>query len=147
MEQFRKAIQRNEATSNIKFLFVMVNKRVKQKIISDNQGRLQNPIPGTCVDHSITAQDLQDFYIVTTTSRQGLPTPSHFSVLLNEIQATPEQIQSLTFKLCFTYYNYSGPVKIPSLVKYADKLAGMVGELGGITPHMRHRNMKALFFI
>jgi aubergine-like protein len=125
----------------------MVNKRVKTKMISETNGRLNNPVPGTVLDHSITAKDLQDFYIVTTTSRQGLPTPSHFSVLLNEINATPEQIQALTFKLCYTYYNYGGPVKIPSPVKYADKLAGMVGELGGITPHIRHESNKALYFI
>jgi hypothetical protein len=47
----------------------MVNKRVKTKMISENNGRMQNPVPGTVLDHSITAKDLQDFYIVTTTSR------------------------------------------------------------------------------
>lgn len=43
----------------------MVNKRVKTKIIWDNNGKLENPRSGTVLDHSITPQNTYDFYLVS----------------------------------------------------------------------------------
>lgn len=106
----------------------MVNKRVKTKIVVDNQGRLENPRPGTVLDHSITPQSVYDFYLVSQNVRQGVATPSHYSVLHDQLQANPEDIIKLTHYLTYMYYNYNGPVKIPAPVKYADRLAKMVGE-------------------
>ena len=146
MGQFKQALSRKPETSNISILFIMVNKRIKTKLISEDNGRLSNPAPGTVVDHTITAEGLFDFYLVTTTSRQGLPTPSHFSVLSNEFNATAKDIQSLTFKLCYTYYNYSGPVKIPCPVKLADKMASHLGEINA-TPHARLSDANMTYFI
>jgi len=31
-------------------------------------------------------KDLYDFYLVSTSSRQGVPTPAHYSVLKDEIE-------------------------------------------------------------
>jgi len=71
----------------------MVNKRVKTKFIAENQGRLQNPMPGTVLDHSVTQPDVYDFFMVNTPCRQGVPTPTHISVLFNNIpNARPEDI-------------------------------------------------------
>ena len=44
----------------------MVNKRVKTKfMLEGNNGRLENPRPGTVVDHSVTPQSNYDFYLVS----------------------------------------------------------------------------------
>ena len=102
----------------------MVNKRVKTKFVIESNNRATNPSSGCLVDHTITGKDLWEFYIISVEGKpnQGVPTPTQYSVLLNEIEGLlPEEIQKLTYKLCFTYYNYSGGVKVPAPVKYADK--------------------------
>ena len=52
-----------------KMMLVMCNTKVKTKMILDNKGRLDNPMPGTVLDHSIVKKDMYDFYLVSTVSR------------------------------------------------------------------------------
>lgn len=127
----------------------MVNKRVKTKMVMNNSGRLENPRPGTVLDHSILSKDAYDFYLVSAACRVGVPTPSHYCVLKDEIQHQhgPEMIQALTYKLSYLYYNFSGAVKIPAPVKYAYRLATMVGERGNTMPHQHYDKIKGLFYI
>ena len=74
------------------------------------------------LDHTITGSDTFDFYIVCTESRQGVPTPTHFTVLRNDVSnIKAEEIMQICFKLCHTFYNFSGSVKIPAPIKYADR--------------------------
>lgn len=71
----------------------MVNKRVKTKLIVDQGNRMANPTPGVVLDHSITGNDIWDFYLVSTNCKQGVPTPTHYSVLHDNIPGnTPEKI-------------------------------------------------------
>lgn len=133
-----------------KFLFIMVNKRVKTKFVSVNpqNGKLFNPQPGTVLDHTVTPHDLYDFFLVSQNVRQGIPTPSHYSVLYDSIKGSVEDIQRLTYDLCHLYYNFSGPVKIPAPVKYADKLAHMCGERGrNVIPSTKFSETNGLYFI
>lgn len=128
-------------------MFVMCNTKVKAKMILEKGNRFENPTPGTVIDHSIVKKDMYDFYLVSTLSRQGVPSPVHYSVLVDEIKDEPEKIQELTYKLSFLYYNFSGAVKTPAPLKYAYKLATMVGERGNIIPHKHFDSIKGLFFI
>jgi aubergine-like protein len=34
----------------------------------------------------------------------------------------------LTYKLCYTYYNVSGSIKVPAPIQYAHRLANLVGD-------------------
>lgn len=130
-------------------VFIMVNKKIKTKLVVEANGRPSNPRPGCLVDHTITGRESYDFYMVCAESRQGVPTPTHFSILVNEIgdQLKPEVIQKLCFKLCYTFYNWGGSVKVPAPIKYADRLANVIGEQGCITPHPYHGVTKGLYFI
>jgi len=98
------------------------------------------------VDHTITGKDTYDFFMVCTESRQGVPTPTHFTVLLNELgdKLKPEILQKLCLRLCYTYFNWAGSVKVPAPIKYADKLANVIGEQRDINPHVANHG---LYFI
>jgi len=86
--------------------------------------------------------------MVSQNTRQGVPTPCHYTLLHDSIEgSTPEMIQKLSYRLCYTFFNFSGPVKVPAPIKYADKLAGLTGEMGNIVPHKRYGDMKGLYFI
>jgi hypothetical protein len=63
----------------------MVNKKVKTKLI--NAQNTGNPQPGTVLDRFVTQADEEDFFIVCTESRQGVPTPTHFTILENTFGA------------------------------------------------------------
>lgn len=65
INQIELALKQLNLTDKCKFIFVMVNKRVKTKIIMDNGGRLENPRSGTVLDHSITPQNVYDFYLIS----------------------------------------------------------------------------------
>ena len=123
----------------------MVNKRIKTKLIE--AASVRNPRPGCLLDHTVTSANEYDFYIVCAETKQGVPTPTHFTVLRNEIDdISPEEVMQLCFRLCYTYYNCNGSVKVPSPVKYADKQAAFIGELR-VNTHAFHEQTKGLYFI
>jgi hypothetical protein len=44
-------------------------------------------------------------------------------VIYDDLHCGPEDIQKLTYKLSYIYYNYSGAVKIPSPLRYAKSIS------------------------
>lgn len=130
--QFKEAFQRFEPGYKPKLTFIVVQKRINVKIfkiIDDKTGKLSlsNPPPGTVVDYQITHKFLYDFYLIPQTVREGTTTPAHFIVLDDENEFAPDIMQSLTYKLCFMYYNWPGSVRVPAPCQYAHKLADLVG--------------------
>ena len=109
-------------------MYSTVNTRIKMKF---TQASGQNPSPGSVVDHSVNqlndeGKEDYSFYMVSTECRQGVPTPTQYSVIVDEINAPPELFQSLVYKLSYLFYNFSGAVKLPSVVKYANRLATII---------------------
>jgi aubergine-like protein len=83
------------------------------------------------IDTSITDRDAYEFYLISTAAKQGLASPSRYTVLYDSVKGSPDLIELLTYKLCYTYYNVSGAIKEPSVIRYAHRLAALVGERGG----------------
>jgi aubergine-like protein len=54
--------------------------------------------------------------------------PTHYVVVYDTIREDPSKIQLLTYKLCYTYYNVSGSIKVPAPVQYAHRLANLIGD-------------------
>ena len=71
----------------------------------------------------MTDKDVYEFYLVSVAAKQGMSTPTRFTVLYDSIGTSPDQIEHLTYKLCHTYYNVSGAIKEPSCIRYAHRLA------------------------
>jgi eukaryotic translation initiation factor 2C len=55
--------------------------------------------------------------------RQGTSRPSHYHVLYDDNKLEPDQVQMLTYYLCYTFARCTRSVSIPAPVKYADLLA------------------------
>ena len=59
----------------------------------------------------------------------------------------------MTYKLCFTYYNVSGSIKVPAPIQYANRLANLIGDRSKgksdiAIPHKHFgKNLKSLYFI
>jgi aubergine-like protein len=116
-----------------KLTYIIVNKRIDAKVLSARSD--EGCSEGTVVDSLITRRDLYDFYIVPLFSRNGLANPVHYAVLHDGSQEDPARsirphaLYALTYKLCFMYYNWSGPVRAPAPCMFAHKLAYLLGDL------------------
>lgn len=137
-------------------MFLLVNKRINQRLFNaDNPSRLSNPFPGTIVDRSIVAHDTYDFFLVSQQARVGVVSPTHYIVVYDTIKEDASKIQLLTYKLCYTYYNVSGSIKVPAPVQYAHRLANLIGDRskGGLKgdvpfPHEHFgKNLQSLYYI
>lgn len=111
------------------FTFTIVQKRINARFYTckDSSGQVENPSPGTVLDHTITRRGMYDFFLVPQSVRQGTVTPTHCIVLEDESNFQPDHLQRLTYKLCFLYYNWPGAVRVPACCQYAHKLAFLVG--------------------
>ncbi len=105
------------------------------------------------MDGQITDKNAYEFYLVSTGARQGMVLPTKYTVLHDDVGASPDLIELLTYKLCFTYYNVSGSIKIPAPIQYAHRLAALVGERGNkaqLPPKVHdhyEENLQSLYFI
>jgi len=116
---------------SVAFMYINVSKRINTRVFAGDVGSFKNPMPGTVIDGSITDSGAYEFFLVSTAAKQGLSSPVRYTVLHDSIGESPHKIELLTYKLCYTYYNVSGSIKEPSAIRYAHRLAALIGERGG----------------
>lgn len=107
-----------------RFAFVIVSKRINTRYFLDRG----NPPPGTVVDDVITLPERYDFFLVSQSVRQGTVTPTHYSIVDDNIGLDPDKMQILTYKMTHLYYNWSGTTRVPAVCQYAHKLAFLVAQ-------------------
>ncbi|KAF7996956.1 hypothetical protein HCN44_002602 [Aphidius gifuensis] len=120
---------------DVPMAYVIVTKRLNTRLFADNRGRISNPEPGTIVDDVITNPTKYDFYVVAQSIRQGSVAPTSFSVVHDNVGLDPDKMQMLTYRLMHMYFNWSGTVKVPAPVQFAQKLAFLVSQSIHITPN------------
>ena len=116
---------------------------------------LSNPLPGTIVDTDVVAPDTSNFFLVSQISRQRVVSPTDYVIDYDNTGRDASKIQQLTYKLCYTYYNVAGSIKVPASIQYAHRLANLIGDrakggnLASIpNPHAHFgANVKSLYFI
>lgn len=132
-----------------KMAVVIVSKRINARIfVTQGNGpmpKLDNPGPGTILDHTITRKDWYDFYLVSQHVRQGTVTPTHYIVVHDKSELKPDYMQRLSYKLTHLYYNWPGTVRVPAPCQYAHKLAYLVGQ--NIHNEPSHDLSDRLFFL
>ncbi|XP_062913289.1 piwi-like protein 2 isoform X1 [Mobula hypostoma] len=112
-----------------KLMLVVVQKRVATNLCTKGKsGRLEVPLPGTVLDHTIISQEWFEFFLLAHAVRRGCGTPTRYICLLNTMNLSPDHIQRLTFKLCHLYWNWSGTIRVPAPCKYAHRLAFLCGQ-------------------
>ena len=67
---------------DMKFTFIVVNKRINTKIIKKDGSNLSNPPSGTIVDDVVTLPERFDFFLVSQSVTQGTVNPTNYNVLL-----------------------------------------------------------------
>lgn len=117
--------------------FIVIQKRVNTRLILDHDGAMGNCPPGTIVDNYVVSSQNWDWYAIPATAPQNCTaTPTRFVVLVDEQQFhlsrdTVLALEAFTKELCTLYFNWPGPVRVPSCVKLADKLSQQYGSFIG----------------
>ncbi|CAF3439875.1 unnamed protein product [Rotaria socialis] len=102
--------------------YIVVNKRHHTRFFPTNSDK--NVQAGTVVDsHDITNPTTYDFYLNSHHGALGTSRPTHYHVLYDDNKLRPDEVQMLTYALCYTYARCTRSVSIPAPVKYADLLA------------------------
>ncbi|CAF3953958.1 unnamed protein product [Rotaria sp. Silwood2] len=102
--------------------YIVVNKKHHTRLFPINSEK--NVAAGTILDsHDITTATTYDFYLNSQHGALGTSRPTHYHVLYDDNKLQPDEVQMLTYALCYTYARCTRSVSIPAPVKYADLLA------------------------
>jgi len=110
--------------------FIVVKKRHHTRFFMlDNQNHTANVPPGLVVDTDIVHPGQFSFFLNSHRALQGTNRPALYHVLYDEIQFTADELQLLTYYLCFTDPRSSTSEAIPSLIHQADLAASNARDL------------------
>ncbi|KAK3581959.1 hypothetical protein CHS0354_023428 [Potamilus streckersoni] len=119
------------------FAVVIVKKRINTRFFASTKRPLINPPPGTVIDTVVTKAEWYDFFLVSQSVKQGTLSPTHYNVIKDTTNLTPDHMQKLTYKLCHLYYNWPGTISVPAPCQYAHKLAFLVGQSVHVDPALQ----------
>ena len=102
-------------------------------------------------DQKVVEKNGYDYFVMPAKANQGSMTPTHFHVVYDDSSRKCDDIQILSYRLCYAYYNWSGSIRVPAPCQYAHKLAYNYGERsdknGPPQPHNHWNNSRALYFL
>ncbi len=99
-----------------KLCFIVVNKKTDMKFFEGDR----NPQGGTVVDTGCVNPFIYEFYIQPQYVNSGTATPTHFHVLYDSTKIPCEILQETSYQLCYYYFNWSGAIRVPAPLKYAE---------------------------
>ena len=110
--------------NNILFYYILVNTRTTFKFFEKVGNEYFNPGAGLLVINGVTNPDKFEFFIQPQQVTGGSATPTRFHVAYGNMNF-PEMIPKFTYDLCHIYSNWQGTVRIPNVIKAAEKLSKM----------------------
>ena len=114
-------------SKNVKYYYILVNTKSNYKIFHIENDEYYNPYSGLLVLDGITNRNFFEFYLQPQEVTQGSSTPTCFHVAYGDLDF-PEIIPKFTFDLCHIYSNWKGAVRIPNVIKNAEKLSKMTAK-------------------
>ncbi|CAN6225484.1 unnamed protein product [Urochloa humidicola] len=106
--------------------FIVVQKRHHTRLFPTDRhltDRSGNILPGTVIDRKICHPTEFDFFLCSHAGIKGTSRPTHYHVLRDDNNFTADNLQSLTYNLCYMYSSCTRSVSIAPPAYYAHKLA------------------------
>jgi aubergine-like protein len=113
--------------NKIPYEYILVNTKTTYKFFEKNKNEYKNPEGGLLVINGVTNRNLFEFYIQPQQVTGGSATPSCFTVAYGNMNY-PQIIPKLTFDLCHLYSNWQGTIRVPHVLKSAEKLSKMTAK-------------------
>ena len=109
---------------NILYYYILVNTKNKFKFFEKSKTGYSNPGSGLLIIDGATKKNCCEFYIQPQEVIEGSATPTCFQIVSGNLNIS-EIIPKLTFDLCHIYSNWNGIVRVPNVIKAAEKLSTM----------------------
>jgi len=144
LQGIRQAFEKLQMKKTPKLQFILVNKRVNSRFV--HKDTFQNVPKGLVVDDVVVSSQYWDFYLTPADAPEGCTsTPTRFIVIRDGLSLREKkgslELEAFTKQLCNLYFNWPGPVRVPSCVKNADKLTTQFGSaVNGEVPHSLLQN-------
>ena len=123
----------------------MVNTKTSEKFFSTKDGKLSNPQAGTLIHESLVSNNY-DFFLISQKTNNGTVVPNHFRVVFSNSKMEEGMLQEIVFSQCFNYVNWTGSIKVPSILQYAKKAALFRSDVLGLK-EVPESMEKSLYFI
>jgi aubergine-like protein len=113
---------------NPKILYTIIDKKSGTRNFEQYDNNLViNPAPGTMVDTIVVERDgnltFDYFMVANDNPKTATALPVHYKVITNTTGLQKREIEEFTLQQCYSYFGFTGPIKVPAAVKYAEKLA------------------------
>lgn len=113
---------------NIPFYYICCNLKCDIKFFeyTDNYGNksYSNPKSGLIIDENVTQRNRFEFFIQPQFVNQGTATPCHYQVMCaynhSDDNLKLEQLERITFYLCYYYFTWAGAIREPGTLKMAE---------------------------
>ncbi|EIM90203.1 Piwi-domain-containing protein [Stereum hirsutum FP-91666 SS1] len=122
-EAYTEVAQQAGQTSTMKLIFITVGKRHHFRFFPTQHGSRDgsgNVPSGLVVDQDIAHPRETDFYLQSQCGLKGTSRSSHYVVLRNDASVPMDDLQELSYMLCYNYARATKAVSIPAPVYYAD---------------------------
>ena len=127
MTAIRKACMRLGSDYKPPITFVVVQKRHHTRLFPENPadevGRGKNVPPGTVVDRTIVHPTEKDFFLVSHQGIQGTSRPTHYHLLWDDSKLSSDELQTLTYYLCYLFTRCTRSVSYPAPCYYSHLVA------------------------
>ena len=122
-----KSIKNIFTQNNLLYYYILANTQTSIKFFEKNNNQYSNPEGGLLLLDGVTNKNFFEFYIQPQQVKIGCANPSFFHVVDGDLDI-PEMIPKLTFDLCHLYSNWQGAIRIPHVLKLAEKLSKMTSD-------------------
>ena len=123
-----------------------VNKKTDLKFFEKNNGGYRNIPAGTVIDKDVITPDVFEFYLQCPEVDKGTGSPVHFLCLYNNNdELSINDFEEITYRQSYYYWNWSGPIRIPAALKYAEVANTFCGK--NIKGTIRENLMDSPYFI
>eukprot|EP00494_Astrolonche_serrata_P006954 UN06979 len=111
-----------------KLEMLLINKRVNYRFTCEGQ----NTPSGLIVDNGVSSLQYWDFNLSPADAPEGCTsTPTRYVIIVDDLNLSNkkavDEIEAFTLQLCNLYFNWPGPVRVPNVVKNAEKLTTQFG--------------------
>ena len=104
-----------------KLTIFAVNKRTELKFFERNKNGYKNIPLGSVIDQKVINPDVFEFYLQCPEVQLGTASPVHFLCIYNNNEdITFDDFEKITFYQSFYYWNWTGPIRIPAVLKFAE---------------------------
>uniref|UniRef100_A0A1I8A7U1 Piwi domain-containing protein n=1 Tax=Steinernema glaseri TaxID=37863 RepID=A0A1I8A7U1_9BILA len=122
-ESIRRGAEAFQKDYKPKFLLVTTTKRHQKRFFAEGDRGIDNPMPLTVVDQTVVRSDVTEFFMQAHKAIKGTAKMPAYTVLLNELKMSMDEIQSFLMGLCFEHQIVNSPISIPEPVYQADEWA------------------------